>query len=130
MNAIDITKQIGVLVAPISLEKEKKESPQQDLSHVFNVPKLTLKAEHLTSDLLKVLTPNELDVITIFIHQGGCGSGSAMKMQSLLWGSFKGRSIEILRSAILKGGWKLEEVLWDMYPIGFSIRKRNHSCLS
>lgn len=130
MNAIDITKQIGVLVAPISLEKEKKESPRQDLSHVFNVPKLTLNTEHLTGDFLKQLTPDELDVITIFIYHGGCGSESAMKMQSALWASFRGRSIDILRSAILKGGWKLEEVLWDMYPIGFSIRKRNHSCLS
>lgn len=127
MNAIDYAKIIGSRVAPISL---KKEPSQKDLSHVFNIPTLTLYAEHLTSDFLKKLTQDELDVITMFIFHGGCGSASAMKMQDVMWGSFKGRSIDILRSAILKGGWKPEEVLWDMSPINLNVHRRNHSCLS
>lgn len=125
MNAIEITKQVGVLLEPISLKKDEQVRP-----FINKVKTLTLNAEHLTRKYTELLTERELTAITCFIHRGGLGQESAIKMQNDLWGNFKGSSISSLISAIRKGGWKESEVLWDMYPFGYNPNRNQTSCLS
>ncbi|QBZ70648.1 hypothetical protein pETSU_067 [Edwardsiella phage pEt-SU] len=125
MNAIDITKQIGVLIPPIKLEKE---STLVD-NYLHYPPKKTLWLNDITQDHKDLLTPDELSVILLFIHLGGCGGDAALKVQNKMWDRYRGKSISMLKTAIKKCGWKPEEVLWDMYPIGYK-PNGGSSCLS
>lgn len=113
MNAIDIFKQVGVLIAPISLEKEP------EVIHDYRHIKLQLTVTDMANANLSGLDPLEINVLGMFIHHGGLGRESAMKMQKELWGILGGRSIHVLVSAIKKCGWDEKQVLWDMYPLGY-----------
>lgn len=128
MNAIDYAKIIGSRIPPIELEtvKLEKESP---LFHLYYPLKKTLWLNDITQDHKDLLTPDELSIILLFIHLGGCGMGAALKVQDKMWDRYRGKSIDMLKTAIRKCGWKPEEVLWDAYPIGYKLNGGS-SCLS
>lgn len=123
MNAIDIFKQVGVLIAPISLEKEIPDHSPFDP----NIQVLT--TQDLQSADLSRLKPIEINALSMFIYHGGCGRGSAMAVQNALWDLVGGRSLEYLVTAINKCGWDEKKVLWDLYPLGYK-RPRSNPCLS
>lgn len=123
MNAIDIFKQVGVLIAPISLEKE---IPADSL---FEPIIQVLSTQDLQSADLSRLKPIEINALSMFVYHGGCGRGSAMAVQNTLWNLVGGRSLEHLVNAINKCGWDEKKVLWDLYPLGYK-RNRSQTCLS
>uniref|UniRef100_A0AAU8KXN1 Uncharacterized protein n=1 Tax=Pantoea phage Survivor TaxID=3232176 RepID=A0AAU8KXN1_9CAUD len=86
----------------------RKDDPKP---HIYRIKKTRI--EMFPSGSASKLTPEQFDILGVYIMEGGCGWKAALKTQDIQWGRFGGRTIDMLKQAITICGFNLKEVLWD-----------------
>lgn len=86
----------------------RKDDPKPHIHHFKKT-----RIEMFPDGSVRLLTPEEFDVLGVFIMEGGCGWKAALKTQDIMWSRFGGETISILKRAIVICNFHVSEVLWD-----------------